>query len=420
MSEVERYIRRATHGLWGGRKRIVEQEVRGALEDRIWKHRVAGCDHAEATSRAIADLGDPRVIAGGMARVHALPVALQLTVLTALAGTLALTVQQQHRQTVDFSVVAAPYSPALLTCDYSPAGLDQLKTALGADWPHFKLPAGKTVAEQEAQCRSVRGSLYQYLDYGSLLAGLRAAGVQVTPQLPAGQLSTIRPEDAAQFVDQWLSFPGSKVSVPLWKVPAQSGRHLIPTAWVVASVTQANLPVTVEGEINPTLHIGQTSLRLGTKDTPVMANDFISYALYPKLSALVNGTIATRGLNLPLLSVIGDPRSSQALMGYAVKTLNVNLPEQTAVGVLIHRRPNQAPFAPVQDVYYTTRVQNGQILIPVAKEQDALRVTDSLRELMRVFEEGDPAGRVLLLKLSASARLDQLGYDFYGSNVVQP
>ena len=47
VNETERYLRRATRGLWGRRRQAVQQELRGEIEDKVWRHRLGGCTEAD-------------------------------------------------------------------------------------------------------------------------------------------------------------------------------------------------------------------------------------------------------------------------------------------------------------------------------------------------------------------------------------
>ena len=70
---VEQYLRRATRGLWGRKKREVREELQAHIEERSLAHRIGGMDEAAATERALAELGDPARVRAGMIRLHSLP-----------------------------------------------------------------------------------------------------------------------------------------------------------------------------------------------------------------------------------------------------------------------------------------------------------------------------------------------------------
>lgn len=70
---VEKYLRGATRGLWGHRRREIQEELRAHVEERTLAHRIGGMDEKGALERALAELGDPSTVQKGMLRLHALP-----------------------------------------------------------------------------------------------------------------------------------------------------------------------------------------------------------------------------------------------------------------------------------------------------------------------------------------------------------
>ena len=53
----DQFIRHATRGLWGTRKRDAALELRGAIEDKIYRHQLCGLSAADAERAALRDLG---------------------------------------------------------------------------------------------------------------------------------------------------------------------------------------------------------------------------------------------------------------------------------------------------------------------------------------------------------------------------
>lgn len=72
-AEAERYLRRATRGLWGRRRREVREELAAHLEGRVTAHRIAGLSEQGAVKKALAELGSPGMVSVGMARLYTLP-----------------------------------------------------------------------------------------------------------------------------------------------------------------------------------------------------------------------------------------------------------------------------------------------------------------------------------------------------------
>ncbi|WP_019588043.1 permease prefix domain 1-containing protein [Deinococcus apachensis] len=70
MRETEVYLNRATRGLWGQKRRDAQTELRGAIEDKVYRYRLLGLSEAEAARAALRDLGSPHAIARDLSRVH--------------------------------------------------------------------------------------------------------------------------------------------------------------------------------------------------------------------------------------------------------------------------------------------------------------------------------------------------------------
>lgn len=70
---MERYLRQATRGLWGRKRREVREELEAHLHDRVMAYRIGGLGEAEAVERALAELGSPQEVSVGMTRIYTLP-----------------------------------------------------------------------------------------------------------------------------------------------------------------------------------------------------------------------------------------------------------------------------------------------------------------------------------------------------------
>jgi hypothetical protein len=72
-SNVETYLRQATRGLWGQKRREVREELAVHLSERTTAHRIAGLSEREAEERALRELGAPQMVSTGMAQIYTLP-----------------------------------------------------------------------------------------------------------------------------------------------------------------------------------------------------------------------------------------------------------------------------------------------------------------------------------------------------------
>ncbi len=103
-SEVDRYLRKATRGLWGKKKREVREELNAHIQGRVNAYRMAGSSEKEAVQRTIRELGQPGKVSSGMTRLYTLPTALGLgTLILGLCLSLVLIVSQTSAQTLDSS-----------------------------------------------------------------------------------------------------------------------------------------------------------------------------------------------------------------------------------------------------------------------------------------------------------------------------
>ncbi len=69
----ERYLRQATRGLWGRKRREVREELAAHLEARITAYQIGGLNDTDATERALTELGAPQFVSRGMVQLYTLP-----------------------------------------------------------------------------------------------------------------------------------------------------------------------------------------------------------------------------------------------------------------------------------------------------------------------------------------------------------
>ena len=112
MSATDRYLHRATRGLWGQRKRDALMELRGAIEDKIYRHRLCGLSEIEAERAALRDLGSPAAIARELGVVHTGPQVMRVTLLLGVAGLLGM------RAAAQLPTVQAVPVPVEVNCTF--------------------------------------------------------------------------------------------------------------------------------------------------------------------------------------------------------------------------------------------------------------------------------------------------------------
>ncbi len=71
--DVERYLKQATTGLWGHKRKEIKEELAAHIQDKVLVHQLAGFSEAEASQRALQELGKPKAIRQGMFQLYSLP-----------------------------------------------------------------------------------------------------------------------------------------------------------------------------------------------------------------------------------------------------------------------------------------------------------------------------------------------------------
>jgi hypothetical protein len=71
---IDDYLRKSTRGLWGRKRAEVTEELSTHINGRVHSHLIAGLSERDAVAKALAELGQPRAVSAGMARVYTLPI----------------------------------------------------------------------------------------------------------------------------------------------------------------------------------------------------------------------------------------------------------------------------------------------------------------------------------------------------------
>ena len=398
--DTERYLRRATRGLWGRRRRDAILELRAAIEDKIYRATLLGLDPKEAERRALRDLGDPNLVAQELNLVHTLPRGVQVTLGVALIGMLSLAPIQSAAQ-----VVGANFSATQDTCDFSPTAVKSLPASIRASLEPAIAKHGRSTLE--SWCKAKRDTNADALDYTSLLSVLRDAGVRVLDTRPANQTTPVTYREPGE---KWLLFPDSPNAARLVMPSKTNEGRLFVTKdrFIKELLRSTSLPVTISGDRNPTLSVGKTSFVLGTPGAPILATDFYTGALMLKFEGQFQRAVndgKSVGVAQGLLS-FPDPRTNAAIKDASFPTspvaYTVDLPEGTLVTGLLRDK-----VAPDQSRIFTTRVENGRVLLPAGAGPATTRFVTSTEELRGDFPASTER-KVLLMMLSTTGDLHQL------------
>ena len=261
MSGTDQFIRHATRGLWGTRKRDAALELRGAIEDKIYRHQLCGLSAADAERAALRDLGNPHAIARDLSRVHTAPAAIRATLLLGVAGLLSLQAVAQvpavgsafRTQDLQECRVLSPQEVASLP----PGALARLQRV----YAQYGGPEGLN-----AQCR--KGAfLFPLLNVTDLLAAMTAAKVPVyaDPLTTSALVLKGRPTGNPQ-----ISYMTELVN----------GQRYVPSRVLMGFVRSVTAqPFTLTGLTNPVLTIGAARIPVGTVQAPVRTVDILGAGL---------------------------------------------------------------------------------------------------------------------------------------------
>ncbi len=242
-SITEAYLRRATRGLWGRRRREVREELEAHLYERVMAHRIAGLSEVDATEKALVELGRPQEVSVGMARLYTLP-----TVMGSGLAVLAL---------------------CLSVLVFWPKGLAQPAVLGSFYWPSQACTAAlrtDSILGAYEACRQFDNSLW--LDPQAFVKTLEAQGVKIrhndnvlTLTFPGGEYVGISTGAPTLILNDWMTLDDESVKAEeAQEVPAVPGALSL---WNVLKAVgeQSELPIRVEGDKNPTVRLGNISGR---------------------------------------------------------------------------------------------------------------------------------------------------------------
>ena len=281
----DQFIRHATRGLWGTRKRDAALELRGAIEDKIYRHQLCGLSAADAERAALRDLGSPHAIARDLSGVHTAPAAIRATLLLGVVGLLGVQAVAQ------IPAVGSRFEPREIgSCDLD---LESASAEFRARMERIVAHAGGP-ANLRAQCLAgAFASSGALLEYAALRAALTAAHVHVRDTASVTLLSISDSPD------------GTTMSRAQTDTPYLPSRFLLP--FLMSALPE---PFTLVGLTNPTLVVGQARIPLGSRDAPIRTVDVLAQGL---LEARVNDPALPipRGLKPVMTTFAFDPAAPQ-------------------------------------------------------------------------------------------------------------
>jgi hypothetical protein len=306
MTDLEKFLRASTRGLWGRERQTVRQELESHVRHRASRYEVSGSSQHEAIKRAIEDLGEAREISNGMKGVYSVPTTIRAGVLTAALATFVFMGTQLS--TAQISSMSVPTCLKLNTGGYSIGGFENEREKT------FALSCEQNIL---------------LVAMNSLRPALEHLGVSFEDQ-----------DDKYQSV----RFPeGSSFNA------VRNGGILIFD--FVDYLKGSNLPVQIEGWDNPKITVGKTSFTLGSSENRITGSSVYATLLYRDLLMYFPGLIG----DLLVRDTAGSTLFTQLQkdlkpnMPHFVHTIQTKLKPGTVVAVLskdtFWLEPKQIPLS---------------------------------------------------------------------------
>jgi hypothetical protein len=281
---TERFIHQATRGLWGQKKRDVTLELRGAIEDKVWRHQLRGLNPADAEQAALRDLGSPHTLARDLNRVHTSPTVLRSVLLMGVAGLLSLQAAAQLP-----TVQAAP-TPVSETCRFDAARLARFAPEDRARIEaQIRAAGGQAAFEAACRSKSPGADLNNLLRLADLIKGLRAANIEV--QTLPGLDAYLQLRLPGQ---NWQGVNLTGAAVPVRTAAGATDLYVDAAGLVNLMRGTFKGTLSLSGTVNPILHIGPAKMQVGTPERPVYATDLsilaVTEELMNRMMAISPGT----------------------------------------------------------------------------------------------------------------------------------
>jgi hypothetical protein len=253
MTDLERYLRLATWGLWGEQKRVVRMELEAHVRLKAWKYEMQGLNQDAAITRALNDLGAPSAISAGMSEVYTMPYVFRNSLLAAILMTLGV-----GNLTAGVAQVVGTTRVPIEAC----AAKQETFQAGNQPWP----------CEQPQL----------WLSLSSLKSTLEAKGVQIgqtkSDLSTSGMISMLFPGASSSInfhPEQSVAYTTEKGEGQAFKI----GPDFISLGDLMSALFTAPLPVTVSGWDNAEIRVGETTFILGTAQQPIPGRLLYNYAI---------------------------------------------------------------------------------------------------------------------------------------------
>ncbi len=341
MTDLERYLRLATWGLWGTHKQTVRKELESHIRHKAWKYQIAGLQPSEAIARALSDLGPPHVVSAGMNGVYTMPNLLRNTLLCAVLATL---------------------------------GVGNLTSGMAQVVGTTRVPIEDCAKNQET---FVVGKDTSSLCDFDLLLWLKVSSLQATLEAKGVKVSRVNLSNRFKLI---LYFPGVSAPIEIAQesdfsfTPANSNEFVTKPldpdyidVWnLVRALTQSRTPVTITG-LNPiSVTVGNTSFIVGTEDQPVSGKIFLFNALF-SLRATLESFLPAQFPGLTIYDADDDWITNSAEADRYTRTakeyrITVKNAGENDKFIIVSRENNLFvgnPIKPLRYAYLTVADKNG-------------------------------------------------------------
>ena len=274
MKPLERYLQKATAGVWGRKKLEIREELHAHILEQAHKFEVFGLDKESAVTRVLEQLGDAKSFSQAMRGVHTMPkvfTALGLVTISTIALVAMLSVSQAQ-------IIFTERTP-IEQCRQSSEDTITLKFPSGQEIPNFSCSGGS------------------WLSIESLKAVLEPQGVKF--ETTGNSFTTVNGQENQQVVR--LDFPNGgfvrfyTAQEFRWKVNSNSSEAVpfIPGyvygSFILEAFRNGGGGATIAGWDLPAIRYAGIRFTLGTKDQPIRSAYFYRDALYQRLAVLFTG-----------------------------------------------------------------------------------------------------------------------------------
>ncbi|WP_221090117.1 hypothetical protein [Deinococcus aquaedulcis] len=411
MSATDRFVRQATRGLWGQKRRDAQLELRGAVEDKVYRYGLCGLSPEDAERAALRDLGRPGAIARDLSRVHSVPVALRGALALGVAGLLSLQAAAQvgtvqaildprmapacTLEELYVQLVPGATAAATQRLQATPAGRAQVQASVLGRLPADEAAHLRSRLNEpgglEALVSECRQNMPSYaanlLRLDDVLSALEAGGVTITSVQGAEMFQ--------------VSFPGEEpfqgVNLEYSTQRINGATYVNGGVLLMALKRSVTVPLMLSGLRNPTLTVGPARLQLGTDQHPVLLTDLLGPTVLDQLSPLFP---QARGQLYPALTATPSATDHRKVQPQVqVKAADGTL--YAAISNVLFLHKPQSPTPPLY-VLSIQALHGGRFTTASIYEspESATRLVDTVRELLAATARGERA--LLVYRLDGS------------------